>query len=117
MIYVGSGLMEGQQNIKNTPLYKLATELSDKLSDIKTTMDEAKGVATIFGKMDGKYLSIVIEQREGVVVPFVESVKVIRKSDYKEEVKKLHAAGFKQREIADRLNMSQPLVSKLLNSN
>ena len=111
MIYVGSGLMEGQQNIKNTPLYKLATELSDKLSDIKTTMDEAKGVATIFGKMDGKYLSIVIEQRD------VESVKVIRKSDYKEEVKKLHAAGFKQREIADRLNMSQPLVSKLLNSN
>ena len=92
-------------------------ELSDKLSNIKTTMDEVRGVATVYGKMEGKYLSIVIEQRDEDVVPEITPVKVIRKSNYKEEVKRLHAAGFKQKEIAVRLNMSQPLVSKLLNDN
>ena len=109
--------MEDQQSIKSTPLYKLTMELSDKLSNIKTTMDEARGVATVYGKMEGKYLSIVIEQRDEDVVPEITPVKVIRKSNYKEEVKRLHAAGFKQKEIAVRLNMSQPLVSKLLNDN
>lgn len=109
--------MESRQNIKNTPLYKLTMELSDKLNDIKTTMDEVRGVATVFGKMEGKYLSIVIEQRNEDVTPELDPVKVIRKSNYKEEVKRLHAAGFKQIEIAKRLNMSQPFVSRLLNSN
>lgn len=109
--------MEDQQSIKSTPLYKLTMELSDKLSNIKTTMDEVRGVATVYGKMEGKYLSIVIEQRDEDVVPEITPVKVIRKSNYKEEVKRLHAAGFKQKEIAVRLNMSQPLVSKLLNDN
>ena len=109
--------MEGQQSIKSTPLYKLTMELSDKLSNIKTTMDEVRGVATVYGKIEGKYLSIVIEQRDEDVVPEITPVKVIRKSNYKEEVKRLHAAGFKQKEIAVRLNMSQPLVSKLLNDN
>ena len=107
--------MEDQQSIKSTPLYKLTMELSDKLSNIKTTMDEVRGVATVYGKMEGKYLSIVIEQRDEDVVPEITPVKVIRKSNYKEEVKRLHAAGFKQKEIAVRLNMSQPLVSKLWN--
>ena len=111
--------MEWQKNknIRNTPLYKLTVELSDRMSDIKTTIDEVKGVATVSGKMEGKYLSIIIEQRDDNILPDVDDGKLIRKSSYKEEIKKLYKEGFKQQEIAKRLNMSQSLVSRLLNDN
>ncbi len=107
-----------QSNNKNSPLRQFTMELSDKLSNIKVNIDEMKGVATVLGKIEGKYLSIVIEEKDfDDIESKVEPVKVVRKSSYKEEVKRLHEAGFKQREIAFRLNMSQTLVSKLLNSN
>lgn len=114
---IGSDVMEGKQSIRNTPLYKLITELSDKMSDIKTTMDEVKCMATISGKLEGKYLSIVIEQRDEDVLSDVNEGKLIRKSSYKEEIKKLHKEGFKQSEIARRFNMSQSSVSRILNGN
>ena len=116
-MYTGSDVMEGQQNIRNTPLYKLTTELSDKLSSIKTTMDEVKCVATISGRMEGKYLSIVIEQRDDDILSDIDDGKLIRKSSYKEEIKKLYKEGFKQNEIARRFNMSQSSVSRILNDN
>ena len=109
--------MEEQKSIRNTPLYKLTVELSDRMSDIKTTIDEVKGVATISGRLEGKYLSVVMEQRDEDVLSDVDEGKLIRKSSYKEEIKKLYKEGFKQQEIARRLNMSQSLVSRLLNNN
>ena len=106
-----------QQNDRNTPLYQFTVELSNKLSDIKTTIDEVRGVATVSGKMNGKYLFFFIEQRDNDEVKIdVDEGKLIRKSSYKEEIKKLHKEGFKQKEIAMRLNMSQSSVSRLLNS-
>ena len=90
--------------------------LADRLIDIKTTMDEVKGIATISGKKDGKYLSFTIEQRDCDEAQLDITEKFRRKSDYKDEVKRLYKLGLKQKEIAARLNISQPLVSILLNS-
>ena len=98
------------------PLKYFTTELANQLLDTKTTIDEVKGIATISGKREGKYLSIIIEQRDYDEIPLECKDKFKRKSDYKEEVKRLHKNGFKQKEIASRLNMSQSLVSRLLNS-
>ena len=91
-------------------------ELANQLLDTKTTIDEVKGIATISGKKDGKYLSFVIEQRDYDEIPLEFADDFKRKSDYKEEVKRLYKNGFKQKEIASRLNMSQSFVSRLLNS-
>lgn len=107
------------------PLKYFSMKLTNQLIDTKTTIDEAKGIATICGKRDGKYLLFVIEQSDYDEAP-IESVNdkivfeslegVRRKSDFKEEIKRLYKVGLKQREIASRLNMSQAFVSRLLNS-
>ena len=49
---------------KVEPLKYFSMELANQLLDTKTTIDETKGIATISGKKDGKYLSFVIEQRD-----------------------------------------------------
>ena len=46
------------------PLKYFTIELANQLIDTKTSIDEVKGIATISGKRDGKYLSFVIEQRD-----------------------------------------------------
>ena len=101
---------------KVEPLKYFSMELANQLLDTKTTIDEIKGIATISGKKDGKYLSFVIEQRDYDEIQFESADNFKRKSDYKEEVKRLYKNGFKQKEIASRLNMSQSFVSRLLNS-
>lgn len=101
---------------KVEPLKYFSMELANQLLDTKTTIDETKGIATISGKKDGKYLSFVIEQRDYDEIQFESVDNFKRKSDYKEEVKRLYKNGFKQKEIASRLNMSQSFVSRLLNS-
>ncbi len=98
------------------PLKYFTIELANQLIDTKTSIDEVKGIATISGKRDGKYLSFVIEQRDHDEMQIDASDKSKRKSDYKEEIKRLHKIGLKQKEIAARLNMSQSFVSRLLNS-
>ena len=101
---------------KVEPLKYFSMELANQLLDTKTTIDEVKGIATISGKKDGKYLSFVIEQRDYDEIQLESADSFKRKSDYKEEVKRLYKNGFKQKEIASRLNMSQSFVSRLLNS-
>ena len=98
------------------PLKYFTMELANQLIDTKTSIDEGKGIATISGKRDGKYLLFVIEQRDYDEIQLDVSDKSKRKSDYKEEIKHLHKMGLKQKEIALRLNMSQSFVSRLLNS-
>ncbi len=98
------------------PLKYFTIELANQLIDTKTSIDEVKGIATISGKRDGKYLSFVIEQRDYDEIQLDTSDTFKRKSDYKEEIKRLHKIGLKQKEIALRLNMSQSFVSRLLNS-
>lgn len=101
---------------RTIPLKYFTMKLANQLIDTKTSIDEVKGIATISGKRDGKYLSFVIEQRDYDELQLDVSGKSKRKSDYKEEIKRLHKIGLKQKEIALRLNMSQSFVSRLLNS-
>lgn len=109
--------MDNEYSTERLILLKYFTmKLASQLIDTKTSIDEAKGIATISGKRDGKYLSFVIEQRDYGEIQLESSNNFRRKSDYKEEVKRLYKNGFKQKEIALRLNMSQSFVSRLLNS-
>ena len=101
---------------RTIPLKYFTMKLANQLIDTKTSIDESKGIATISGKRDGKYLSFVIEQRDYDELQLDSSDTFKRKSDYKEEIKRLHKIGLKQKEIALRLNMSQSFVSRLLNS-
>lgn len=97
-------------------LKKFVLELATKLQNNKIHIDELQGTATIQGIAEGKIFSFTIEQRD-----FTDNSatsidnKSIRKSDRKKEIKQLYQSGLKQTEIARKLNMSQSLVSKLLN--
>ena len=97
-------------------LKKFVLELSSQLQNNKIHIDEIKGVATVQGTKGGKIFSFSIEQRELAENDMPRaSDKFARKSEYKEEIKRLYQSGLKQTEIAHKLNMSQSSVSKLLN--
>lgn len=97
-------------------LKKFVLELSSQLQNNKIHIDEIKGVATVQGTKDEKNFSFSIEQRDLKENDMPKaSDKFARKSDYKEEIKRLYQSGLKQTEIAHKLNMSQSSVSKLLN--
>lgn len=96
-------------------LKKIVLELASKLQNNKIHIDELQGTATVQGMKGGKIFSFSIEQRD-----FTESATNINdnfvcKSDRKKEIKRLYQSGLKQTEIARKLNISQSLVSKLLN--
>lgn len=97
-------------------LKNFVLELSSQLQNNKIHIDEIKGVATVQGIAEGKIFSFTIEQRD-FTDDSATSIdnKSIRKSDRKKEIKQLYQSGLKQTEIARKLNMSQSLVSKLLN--
>ena len=97
-------------------LKKFVLELSSQLQNNKIHIDEIKGIATVQGTKGGKIFSFSIEQRDlsGIDISGAGD-KFARKSDYKEEIKRLYQSGLKQTEIAHKLNMSQSSVSKLLN--
>lgn len=97
-------------------LKKFVFELAAQLQNNKIHIDELKGTANIQGIIEGKIFAFSIEQRDlaNNNVPLKDD-KVVRKSDRKKEIKYLYQSGMKQTEIARKLNMSQSLVSKLLN--
>lgn len=97
-------------------LKKFVLELATKLQNNKIHIDELQGTAMIQGTAEGKVFSFTIEQRD-FTDDSATSIdnKSIRKSDHKKEIKRLYQSGLKQTEIARKLNMSQSLVSKLLN--
>lgn len=102
---------------KKSPLHQMLANLSEQLEDVRTSTDESRGYATICGKKGGKHVSVTIEETEiGKASTFSEYDDFQRKSDYRDEVKRLYKQGLKQREIALRLGISQSLVSKLLHS-
>ena len=102
---------------KGALLQNLLLSVVDQLDDVKTSTDESRGVATVSGKKDGKRFSVTIEESDlGQTKTFTQYCDLPRKSDYKDEVKRLYKNGLKQKDIALRLGISQSLVSKLLNS-
>ena len=97
-------------------LKKFVLELSSQLQNNKIHIDEIKGVATVQGTKDGKIFSFSIEQQDCSEINTEDNAgRPVRKSDYKKEIKRLYKLGFKQIEIARRLNISQSTVSNLLN--
>lgn len=107
--------MNNEKNqIHSTLLQKFAMGLVGELTNAQISINDVKGVATVIGTKEGKIFSVVIEQQEENSLDNSD-VKVARKSDYREEIKKLYRTGMKQIEIARRLGISQSLVSKLLN--
>lgn len=85
-----------------------------QLTDGKLTIDKSKGTAIFSGTKDGQLYTISIEESElGQSKTETIYQELPRKSDYKDEVKRLRKQGLKQIEIALRLGISQSLVSKL----
>lgn len=84
--------------------------------DMKTTTDEVLGRATITGRKNGLRLSLTIDKSDiGETRTQSVYLDMKKKSDYKDEIFRLRQQGLKQQEIANRLGISQSLVSKLLN--
>lgn len=101
---------------KEVSLREMVDNFANQLENVKTTTDETRGTATISGKRGGKNVSVTIDSSDyGETRSFSVYDDLSRKSDYKDEVKRLYRQGLKQREIALRLGISQSLVSKLLN--
>ena len=97
-------------------LKNFAMDLASKLQSVKIQIDEVKGVATVQGTKGGKSFSFSIEQQDCSEINTEDNDgRPVRKSDYKKEIKRLYKLGFKQIEIARRLNISQSTVSNLLN--
>ena len=102
---------------KQSVLRRTVDDVASQMKNVKTTTDERRGVATVSGERDGQRLSFTIRQsplgeiREASVYD-----DLPRKSDYKDEVKRLYRERYTQQEIATMLGISQSLVSKLLRS-
>lgn len=95
-------------------LQKFTMSLAGELSNTQVTIDEINGNAMVRGKKEGKVFSFFIEQQDEEESIANVNNKCVRKSDNKNEVKRLYALGIKQTEIARRLHISQSLVSRLL---
>jgi DNA-binding NarL/FixJ family response regulator len=86
-----------------------------KLTDKTLVYDEKKRKITVQGKNDHSIITTTIEQTEhGCISNVSDYKKVNKKSDYKNDIKDLYVRGYKQVEIAQKLGISQSLVSKLL---
>lgn len=101
----------------HSTLRRAVDDVSRQMTKVKTSTDEDKGIATVSGERDGQRLSFTIRQSDlGEIRRATVYTDLPRKSDYKDEVRQLYREGYKQREIAEMLGISQSLVSKLLNS-
>ena len=111
---MGRGLIpkKGQSALR-----RAVDDVSRQMTKVRTSTDEESGIATVSGEMYGKRMSYTIRQSElGEIRTASAYEDLPRKSDYKEEVQQLYREGYKQREIALMLGISQSLVSKLINS-
>lgn len=87
------------------------------LQNLKTSTDETKGIAVISGEKDGQIYSLTIQSNPyGVTQLATEYYKPSQKADLMPEVKRLYKDGYKQKEIATMLGISQSTVSNLINS-
>lgn len=109
--------MSDKNTMQCNLLQKFTIYLASELHNTQVSIDEAKGTAMIRGTKDGKFFSFIIEQQDKEDTYINPNKKFTRKSDYKDEIKRLYKIGMKQIEIARRLNISQSLVSRLLKNN
>ena len=88
----------------------------DKLDDKKFIYEEKKGSITLQGKTDNTVFTATVKKTKNGDIKTLSTFDKKRPCDYKEDVKELYKEGYKQREIALKLDISQSTVSKLLKS-
>ncbi|SEH26242.1 helix-turn-helix domain-containing protein [Selenomonas sp. KH1T6] len=114
-----SNLTTIDSQIPHHNLAQLAMDVSTRLElqNLKTSTDEAKGIAILSGEKDNKTYSVTIQANQfGVTQIATEYSKPAKKTDLMPEVKRLYKDGYKQKEIATILGISQTTVSNLINS-
>lgn len=84
-----------------------------ELEDVKTIIDAKAGTASITGSRDGyQYTTTLKRQEYGVVQTHTSFECNIGKEALISQVKQLLKQGYRQREVANMLGISQSLVSK-----
>ena len=85
------------------------------LDDVKTNINLKAGTASITGNKNGIQYTTTLTQHLGGMVKTTSEFAINTGRDVlKTQIKDLKKQGFKQTEIADMLNISQPTVSKYL---
>lgn len=86
------------------------------LNDVRTNFDSKTGIASVVGSKDGfQYTTTVTKHKNGVVKTTSQFVTNLGKEALTAQIKDLRKQGFKQKQIADMLKISQATVSKYLN--
>lgn len=86
------------------------------LENVKTSFNSKTGTASITGIRDGiQYTTTLKTQKNGIIQTSSQfDVENISKKALKMQIKDLKKQGYKQREIAEMLGISQPTVSNYL---
>lgn len=85
------------------------------LDDVKTNFNSKAGIASITGSKDGiQYTTTLTKQLHGVIKTTSQFSVNLGKEALTNQIKDLRKQGYKQREIADMLKVSQATVSKYL---
>ena len=83
------------------------------LENVKTSINTKTGTASITGSKDGyQYTTTVNREKHGVVQTQASFETNLGKGALISQVKQLLKEGYRQREVADMLGISQSLVSK-----
>lgn len=102
-------------HLGNTFILFLNSNNYCNFDDVKYSCDQKKGIATISGISNGARCTTTIKLEENGIIQTNSSFDMnISKSNLIEQVKSLYRQGYKQRQIADMLNISQSTVSKYL---
>lgn len=100
---------------KRDPLFALAEQYATDFDDVTTLTDSKRRLVTISGNREGKHYSMTIQQTDHGETRSVSAYDTSRpKSEYVNEALQMRAQGMKQIDIAQRLGMSQAMVSKLI---
>ena len=83
------------------------------LENAKTFINSKTGTASITGTREGLVFTTTVKKEKSGIVRTDSAFKTnIGKAALVEQIKELLRQGYKQREVADMLNISQSLVSK-----
>lgn len=85
------------------------------LNDVKTSFNSKTGTASVTGNRNGiQYTTTLKKQQNGITQTSSQFNINISKDALKNQIKDLNKQGFKQQQIADMLNISQPTVSNYI---
>lgn len=85
------------------------------LDDVKTNYNSKTGTASVVGTRNGiQYTTTLTRQSHGIVQTSTQFETNLGKDALRDQIKDLRKQGYKQKEIADMLKISQPTVCKYL---